>query len=212
MNQRIILPAIVIGGLFAAALTFLRGQLPAAGTAELFAVDLIVIIVALIAYGSLMRAALSTATATAKPNAAGKHSETPSPSGRRNERKGRERGGAERGGAERGNAERGSKRGSRNRRDDTRASSGRREREEQAPAVPAGPREEGTVKWFSGAKGYGFIIRPDGEEIFLHHRALRDKSRREIPDGHPVSYVVVERDKGPQADDVDLTGARENAA
>ncbi|MCH2099896.1 MAG: cold shock domain-containing protein [Pseudomonadales bacterium] len=209
MNQRIILPAIVIGGLFAAALTFLRGQLPAAGTAELFAVDLIVIIVALIAYGSLMRAALSTATATstAKPNAAGKHSETPSPSGRRNERKGRERGGAER-----GNAERGSKRGSRNRRDDTRAGSGRREREEQAPAVPAGPREEGTVKWFSGAKGYGFIIRPDGEEIFLHHRALRDKSRREIPDGHPVSYVVVERDKGPQADDVDLTGARENAA
>ena len=66
------------------------------------------------------------------------------------------------------------------------------------------------MKWFSGAKGYGFIIRPDGE-IFLHHRALRDKSRREIPDGHPVSYVVVERDKGPQADDVDLT-AHKNAA
>lgn len=204
MNQRIILPAIVIGGLFAAALTLLRGQLPAAGTAELFAVDLIVIIVALIAYGSLMRAALAAPVASAPPKkeTAGAGSEKRSRGGRRNERKGRERGGADRG----------SKRGNRNRNDDSRGSAGRREREEKAPAAPAGPREEGTVKWFSGAKGYGFIVRPDGEEIFLHHRALRDKSRREIPDGHPVSYVVVERDKGPQADDVDLTGAQEHAA
>ena len=204
MNQRIILPAIVIGGLFAAALTLLRGQLPAAGTAELFAVDLIVIIAALIAYGSLMRAALAAPVASAPPKkeTAGAGSEKRSRGGRRNEHKGRERGGADRG----------SKRGNRNRNDDSRGSAGRREREEKAPAAPAGPREEGTVKWFSGAKGYGFIVRPDGEEIFLHHRALRDKSRREIPDGHPVSYVVVERDKGPQADDVDLTGAQEHAA
>ena len=209
MNQRIILPAIVIGGLFAAALTLLRGQLPAAGTAELFAVDLIVIIVALIAYGSLMRAALPAPAASAPPKqeSAGVGSEKRSRGGRRNERKGRERGGSDR-----ASAERGSKRGNRNRNDDARGSAGRREREEKVPAAPAGPREEGTVKWFSGAKGYGFIVRPDGEEIFLHHRALRDKSRREIPDGHPVSYVVVERDKGPQADDVDLTGAQENAA
>jgi Cold shock proteins len=90
----------------------------------------------------------------------------------------------------------------------------RKQAHEEPPAAPAGPREEGQIKWFSGAKGYGFIIRPNGEEIFVHHRALRDKSHREIPDGQAVSYVVVDRDKGPQADDVEVTGAQpaENAA
>ena len=207
MNQRIILPAVVVGGLFAVALTFLRGLLPGAGTGEIFALDLIVIVAALVAYGSLMRAALSAPAASApsapaKPAAARKTGEKRSDGGRRNDRKNRDR----------GDAGRGNKRSGRNRNDDERGGNGRRERAEEKPTVPAGPREEGTVKWFSGAKGYGFIIRPDGDEIFLHHRALRDKSRREIPDGHPVSYVVVERDKGPQADDVDLTGAQENAA
>ena len=57
MNQRIILPAVVVGRLFAVALTFLRGLLPGAGAIEIFALDLIVIVA--LAYGSLMRAALS---------------------------------------------------------------------------------------------------------------------------------------------------------
>lgn len=72
----------------------------------------------------------------------------------------------------------------------------------------AGPRETGTVKWFSRSKGFGFVIREDGDEIFVHHRSIRsDGDRRgNLRDGQRVTFVAVERSKGWQAEDVSPDG------
>ena len=63
--------------------------------------------------------------------------------------------------------------------------------------------EQGRVKWFDGAKGFGFIIRANGEEIFVHHRSVLGKGRHSLKDGVAVRYRVVNTDKGPQAEDVE---------
>ena len=52
------------------------------------------------------------------------------------------------------------------------------------------------------SKGFGFIIRDNGEEIFVHFRAIQGNNRRGLRDGQPVSFVVKQSDKGPQAEDV----------
>ncbi len=76
----------------------------------------------------------------------------------------------------------------------------------EAPAD--GPRETGTVKWFNRTKGFGFVIRESGEEIFVHQRSIRtvgegDERRRPgLKDGQRVTFVVAEREKGLQAEDV----------
>ena len=70
-------------------------------------------------------------------------------------------------------------------------------------AVPDGPREQGQVKWFNVSKGFGFITKDDGEEIFVHFRSIRGEGRRSLRDGQRVSFVVAETDKGPQAEDVE---------
>ena len=70
---------------------------------------------------------------------------------------------------------------------------------------PAGKREEGTVKWFNRSKGFGFIIRQSGEEIFVHQRHIQmgdDNRRPLLRDGQKVSFRVAERDKGLQAERV----------
>ena len=74
--------------------------------------------------------------------------------------------------------------------------------------APDGPRETGTVKWFSRSKGFGFVIREDGDEIFVHHRSIRsDGDRRgNLRDGQRVTFVAVERSKGWQAEDVSPDG------
>lgn len=66
----------------------------------------------------------------------------------------------------------------------------------------AGDRETGEVKWFNVSKGFGFIIKDDGEEIFVHFRSIRGEGRRSLRDGQRVSFVVTQSDKGPQAEDV----------
>jgi cold shock CspA family protein len=78
----------------------------------------------------------------------------------------------------------------------------------QPPPPNDAPRETGTVKWFNRTKGFGFVIRPNGEEIFVHQRSIRitgeDDTRRRpaLRDGQTVTFVVADRDKGLQAEDV----------
>ncbi len=63
-------------------------------------------------------------------------------------------------------------------------------------------RETGTVKWFNVKKGYGFITRDQGDDVFVHYRNLEGDGRRSVSDGQRVSFVVVQGDKGPQAEEV----------
>jgi CspA family cold shock protein len=74
-----------------------------------------------------------------------------------------------------------------------------------APATPSGPREEGEVKWFNVSKGFGFVVRENGEEIFVHFRSIRGDAndRRSLKDGQRVAFTLAESDKGPQAEDVE---------
>jgi len=64
--------------------------------------------------------------------------------------------------------------------------------------------EEGTVKWFNVKKGFGFIVRENGDEIFVHFRAIRGQGRRVLRQGQLVRFDVVEADKGLQADNVSI--------
>lgn len=73
------------------------------------------------------------------------------------------------------------------------------------PGPPKGAkRENGTVKWFDRNKGFGFIVRGNGDEIFVHHRSIRrvGNERAGLDDGQDVSFVAVERQRGWQAEDV----------
>ena len=63
-------------------------------------------------------------------------------------------------------------------------------------------RENGTVKWFDNAKGYGFIQRPGGEDVFVHYRAIRGEGYRTLQEGQAVNFNVVKGQKGLQAEDV----------
>ncbi len=63
-------------------------------------------------------------------------------------------------------------------------------------------REMGTVKWFNVRKGYGFITRDQGEDIFVHFRNIEGKGKRAINEGQRVSFIVTNGDKGLQADKV----------
>ena len=73
-----------------------------------------------------------------------------------------------------------------------------------AEATTVAERETGTVKWFDRSKGYGFIIRRNADEIFVHHRSIRrsGSGRPALDDGQTVSFVAVERQRGWQAEDV----------
>ena len=72
------------------------------------------------------------------------------------------------------------------------------------PSGGGSERERGTVKWFNASKGFGFIIMENGDEIFVHSQAIEGsgKGRRSLRDGQPVSFVVRESEKGPQAEEV----------
>ncbi|MEZ7972951.1 MAG: cold-shock protein, partial [Pseudomonadales bacterium] len=63
-------------------------------------------------------------------------------------------------------------------------------------------RETGTVKWFNVRKGYGFITRDAGDDVFVHFRNIEGSGRRAIEEGQRVSFVVTDGDKGLQADEV----------
>jgi CspA family cold shock protein len=63
-------------------------------------------------------------------------------------------------------------------------------------------REIGTVKWFNNTKGYGFISRDDGDDVFVHFSSIRAEGYRSLEEGQRVEFTVVAGDKGPQAQDV----------
>ena len=61
---------------------------------------------------------------------------------------------------------------------------------------------KGTVKWFNNAKGYGFLGRDDGPDVFVHYSAIQSTGFRSLSEGDPVEFDVIQGDKGPQADQV----------
>jgi len=63
-------------------------------------------------------------------------------------------------------------------------------------------RETGTVKWFNRAKGFGFITRNEGGDIFVHYSEIRGEGFRSLEEGQQVEFTVMQAEKGPQAQDV----------
>ncbi len=65
-------------------------------------------------------------------------------------------------------------------------------------------RETGTVKWFNATKGYGFITRDAGGDVFVHYSAINSKGYRSLEEGQRVEFAVTEGQKGLQAQEVDV--------
>lgn len=64
-------------------------------------------------------------------------------------------------------------------------------------------RETGTVKWFNDAKGFGFISRESGDDVFVHFRSIQGSGFKTLNEGQKVSFVVARGQKGLQADQVE---------
>ncbi|MFW6270674.1 MAG: cold-shock protein [Bacillota bacterium] len=62
--------------------------------------------------------------------------------------------------------------------------------------------ETGTVKWFDGKKGYGFIEREDGEDVFVHFSSIQDEGYKDLEEGEKVEFEIEEGENGLQADNV----------
>lgn len=60
----------------------------------------------------------------------------------------------------------------------------------------------GTVAWFNNAKGYGFLTRNDGPDVFCHFSAIQGDGYKSLQEGAMVTYDIVQGSKGPQADNV----------
>lgn len=63
-------------------------------------------------------------------------------------------------------------------------------------------REKGKVKWFNNSKGYGFIARNEGEDIFVHYSAIKVEGYKTLKEGQEVEFTVSTGEKGLQAEDV----------
>ena len=65
----------------------------------------------------------------------------------------------------------------------------------------------GTVKWFNDAKGYGFLARPGGNDVFVHHSAIVAEGFRTLNEGDTVEFTIEQGPKGPAAANVRKVGA-----
>jgi cold shock protein len=63
-------------------------------------------------------------------------------------------------------------------------------------------KERGTVKWFNNAKGYGFIQRESGQDVFVHHSSINAEGFKSLNEGDTVEFIVAKGPKGLQAQDV----------
>ena len=63
-------------------------------------------------------------------------------------------------------------------------------------------RDTGTVKWFNDAKGFGFIERENGEDLFVHYRSIKGEGFRSLKQGSRVEFTIIEGEKGFQAEEV----------
>ena len=64
--------------------------------------------------------------------------------------------------------------------------------------------EQGTVKWFNDAKGFGFISRANGDDVFVHYSAIKSEGFRSLQEGQAVHFDVVKGPKGWQAENVQV--------
>ncbi len=64
--------------------------------------------------------------------------------------------------------------------------------------------EPGSVKWFNNTKGFGFIVRENGGDIFVHYSSISSKGFRTLQEGDKVEFTVVEAEKGLQAQDITI--------
>lgn len=67
-------------------------------------------------------------------------------------------------------------------------------------------RLKGTVKWFNNAKGYGFIGRDDGPDVFVHYSAISSEGYKSLQEGDDVEFEIGQGSKGPQAENVTRAG------
>ncbi len=66
-------------------------------------------------------------------------------------------------------------------------------------------RLKGTVKWFNNAKGYGFLGRDDGPDVFIHYSSITTEGYKSLQEGDQVEFEIVQGQKGPQAANVTKT-------
>ena len=72
-------------------------------------------------------------------------------------------------------------------------------------------RMQGRVAWFNNAKGFGFITRDGGPDVFCHFSSIQTEGFKSLKEGEPVEFAIVQGDKGPQADSVVRREARADA-
>jgi CspA family cold shock protein len=65
-------------------------------------------------------------------------------------------------------------------------------------------RETGKVKWFDSKKGFGFIERDGGEDVFVHFKSIRGEGYRSLEEGQKVEFIVTQGERGLKADEVDI--------